>query len=206
MLRAGGSPDMKRVITPVLRFLRGLRRPSKAASARRLRARGETPASLVIRDAAAADIPALARLHVQTFRETHGGGPSVDIREQQYRQKFAASDGRWFCLVAARENGGLVGFIVGQPADPPDGGGHVNKIYVLRAYQRLGLGRRLLAAVSRRFVSHGYTSMTLYSQADNPSIWFFDAMDGERLLSATGEFGGGYRWPDLRGFANRPSI
>ena len=197
---------MNRVITSVLRLLRGLRRPSKAASARRLHARGETPASLVIRDATAADIPALARLHVQTFRETHGGGPSADLREQQYRQKFAASDGRWFCLVAARANGDLVGFIVGQPADPPDEGGHVNKIYVLRSYQRLGLGRRLLADASRRFVSHGYTSMTLFSQADNPSIWFFDAMGGERLLGASGEFGGGYRWSDLRDLADRPSI
>jgi ribosomal protein S18 acetylase RimI-like enzyme len=205
MLQAGGSADMKRVITPVLRFLRGLRRPSKAASARRFHSRGETPASLVIRDAAAADIPALARLHVQTFRETHGGGPSADLREQQYRQKFAAS-GRWFCLVAARENGDLVGFIVGQPADPPDGGGQVNKIYVLRAYQRLGLGRRLLAGVARRFVSHGCTSMTLLTQPDNPSIWFFDAMGGERLLGTRGEFGGGYRWSDLRGLANRPPI
>jgi ribosomal protein S18 acetylase RimI-like enzyme len=188
---------MKPAIVPFVRFLHGLRRPSKAASRRQLEARGETPESLVIRDATAADIPALARLHVQTFRETHGGGPTPALREQQYREKFAASDGRWFCLVAIRANGDLVGFVVGQPGDPPDGGGHVNKIYVLRDYQRLGLGRRLLTQVSQRFASQGYTSMTLFSQAENPSIWFFDAMGGERLLAANGEFHGGYRWRTL---------
>src|SRR5207245_2862046 len=119
---------MKRLVVLIVRFLSGLRRPSKAASARRLQAQGETPASLVIREATAADIPALARLHVQTFRETHGGGPTPELRESQYRQKFAQTDGRWFCLVAVRQNGELVGFAVGQPADPPDGGGHVDKI------------------------------------------------------------------------------
>ena len=188
---------MKPAIVPLVRFLHGLRRPSKAASRRRLEARGERPESLVIRDATAADIPALARLHVQTFRETHGGGPTVAIREEQYRQKFAATDGRWFCLVAVRATGGLVGFVVGEPDDPPDESGHVSKIYVLRDYQRLGLGRRLLTQVSQRFASHGYTSMTLFSQAENPSIWFFEAMGGERMLGANGEFHGGYRWGTL---------
>jgi ribosomal protein S18 acetylase RimI-like enzyme len=189
---------MKRVIVPFLRFLLGLRRPSKAASARRLQTRGETPASLVIRDATAADIPALARLHVTTFRETHGGGPPPELRESQYRQKFAETDGSWFCLVAARQNGELVGFAVGERADPPEGGGHVDKIYVLRDYQRLGLGRRLLAHLAERFLSQGYSSMTLFSQAENPSIWFFDAMGGERLVATNGEFHGGYRFRHLR--------
>jgi len=154
-----------------------------------------------MREATAADIPALARLHVRTFQETHGGGPTPQIRESQYRQKFAATDGGWFCFVAVRPDGDLVGFAVGQPGDPPDGGGHVNKIYVLRDDQRLGLGRRLLAHLARRFLSQGYSSMTLFSQAENPSVWFFDAMGGERCLAPGGAFHGGYRWRDIRHLA-----
>jgi hypothetical protein len=41
--------------------------------------------------------------------------------------------------------------------------------------------------------------MTLFSQAENPSIWFFDAMGGERLVATPGQFHGGYRFRNLRG-------
>jgi hypothetical protein len=41
----------------------------------------------------------------------------------------------------------------------------------------------------------------LFSQAENPSCAFFDALGGERLLSAAGEFHGAYGWRDLRSLA-----
>ena len=61
---------MTAVIDTTIRRLRNLRRPSAAANADRLRARGEQVASLTIRDALSADIPALARLHVATWNAT----------------------------------------------------------------------------------------------------------------------------------------
>lgn len=88
--------------------------------------------AFAIREATAADIPALAELHVQTFRETHGGGPTPEIREWQYRQKFAETDGSWFAFVATLPDGKLVGFAVGQPTGDSEYRGALNKIYVLR--------------------------------------------------------------------------
>jgi hypothetical protein len=58
---------MKRAVNAGLRFLRGLRMPSKARNARLLSERGETATSLVVRDATVSDIPALARLHVKAL-------------------------------------------------------------------------------------------------------------------------------------------
>ena len=67
--------------------------------------------SFLIRYATADDVPALARLHVTTFIETHGGrGPTCEVREWQWREAFATPDGRWFCFVIERKDGGLVGF------------------------------------------------------------------------------------------------
>ena len=40
-------------------------------------------------------------------------------------------------------------------------GGELNKLYVLRRYQRLGLGRRLVCLVARRFLGQGISSMLL---------------------------------------------
>jgi hypothetical protein len=62
-----------------------------------------------IRDAHAEDVPALARLHVQTFNETHrggrGGGPSIELREGQWREAFASPDKSWSCVVVEDDAG-----------------------------------------------------------------------------------------------------
>jgi ribosomal protein S18 acetylase RimI-like enzyme len=168
--------------------------------------RAEQEGAFLIREATAGDIPALARLHAQTFRETHGGGPSCEVREEQYRHKFAATGGSWFCFVVARPDGGLAGFAIGEPYAGDGYDGRLNKLYLLRRYHRLGLGRMLVGHVVRRFLDRGVASMLLFSEADNPSIGFFEALGGARLLSETGEFHGGYGWQDLTALAARCPI
>jgi GNAT superfamily N-acetyltransferase len=156
-----------------------------------------------IREALAGDVPALARLHVQTFNETHRGGrpggPSYELRERQWRDAFEANDGSWFCFVLEDDRGELVGFAKGTPHDGgvPGFGGELDKIYVLRRFHRQGLGRLLLCAVARRFIERGVTSMLLFGEAANPSNAFYEVFGGERLHSPGGEFHGGYGWRDL---------
>jgi len=73
--------------------------------------------SFHLRDAREADIPTLARLHVQTFNETHRGGrpggPSYELRERQWRDAFAVQDSSWFCYVIEDDGGELVRFAKG---------------------------------------------------------------------------------------------
>lgn len=158
---------------------------------------------LTVRDATAADILALADLHVRTFRETHGGGPTAALREQQYRQKFAETDGSWFCFVAEDPGGVLVGFAVGESHDDdPAYRGELNKIYVLREHHRRGVGRRLVCRVAQRFLSQGISSMLLFGDANNPSNGFYERLGAERLITPTGEFHGGYGWKDLSQLVN----
>ena len=62
-----------------------------------------------IREGTADDVAALARLHVQTFNETHtvgrGGGPSYALRERQWREAFTVTDASWFCFVVESDGG-----------------------------------------------------------------------------------------------------
>lgn len=195
---------MKNLINAIVRFLFGLRRPSKAANTRLLRRRGESLESLVIREATPEDIPVLAALHVKTWIETYWNvrnPPAYRIREQQWHEQFKVTDGSWFCFVVENRKGELVGFakaMVYNHGDLPDYSGELNKIYLLREYQRLGLGRRLVGHVARRFLSRGINTMVLFGTPQNPSCAFHEALGGERLFAQNGEFHGGYGWRDLR--------
>jgi len=197
---------MRNALNAVWRFLNALRRPSRAANRRRLRERGETLQSLKVREAVRDDLPALAELHVTTWRETYGGvinPPAYQLRERQWREQFDKTDGSWFCFVVENREGRLVGFAKGKTdaaSEPP--GGQLDKIYLLRAYQRLGLGRRLVGHVARRFLEQGITTMVLFGTPQNPSCAFHEALGGERLFAGNGEFHGGFRWRDLRELAS----
>jgi ribosomal protein S18 acetylase RimI-like enzyme len=159
--------------------------------------------SFAIREAIAADIPALADLHVRTWNATYPDvvkKPTYEIRERQWREAFAVTDGSWFCFVVEGPGGELVGFAKGvsyDHADPPDFAGQLSKIYLLREYQRQGIGRRLMGLVARRFLSQGFASMLLFAEPQNPSCRFYEVLGAERLLGRKGDFHGGYGWRDL---------
>ncbi len=202
---------MKNLIISLHRFVMSLKRPSKQFNLAFLAKNGETPSSFKIRDAHVEDIPALATLHAKTWRETYWttlSPPTYEIRLRQWQHLFKVNDGSWFCLVVENKNGNLVGFAMGKAykhSDLPEFSGELNKIYLLRSYQRVGLGRRLIAEVARKFLLQGISNMVLFGTPSNPSCKFHDAMGGEKLLGKNGEFHGGYCWRDLRELATTAS-
>ena len=155
--------------------------------------------SFRIRDAAVDDAPALAALHVRTFQQTHGGGPSVGVRRQQWEAILGRGDARDFTFVVEDDTGALVAFARGTPHDGGVTGyvGELNKIYVLRDQQGNGIGQRLVAAVAERFLTLGLHSMLLFGDARSRSNGFYEHLGAERLQSPGGEFHGGYGWRDL---------
>ena len=194
---------MKRIVVGAWRRLAGLAVPSKARNLRRLRARGERPEAFEIREASAADIPALTKLHVRTWNATYAPllmtGPSYDVRERQWREAFAKNEAGWFCFVVERPDGELVAFAQGNRSDHPAFGGQLSKIYVLRDYQRMGIGRRLLGHVARRFRNHGINTMWLFGDARNPSSRVWRALGATKTDPDPGT--GNYGWRDLGNLA-----
>lgn len=199
---------IKPVIVAAWRVVGSWFRPSSETNARRLRERGETLSSLVIREPTDADIPALAQLHVTTWNATYApmlmNGPPVAVREYQWREAFATLDGSWFCFVVQNTRGELVGFAKGQKSEHPEYGGQLSKIYLLREYQRLGLGRRLIGHVARRFLTQGITAMWLCGDARNPSCNAWVALGAIKTDADPGS--GNYGWRDLRVLAERCPI
>jgi GNAT superfamily N-acetyltransferase len=154
--------------------------------------------AVTLRDLQRSDIYALAQLHVDTFRETHGGGPGAELRAHQWRTKLDGGK-LVFCVLLEGEKGDLIGFASGErnEAAPAEFEGLLDKIYVLREYHRSGLGRRLLCASAACFLAAGIRSMLLFGDARSPFNQFYEVMAGERLLSDRGEFHGSYGWRNL---------
>lgn len=159
--------------------------------------------SFTLREATADDVPELAALHVKTFKQTHGwfNAPTIKTRLWQWQMIFEEKDDTWFCIVIEKEGEGLIGFAKGQSyhhSDHPNYSGLLNKIYLLRKFQKIGLGRRLICRVASEFIQRDIHNMLLFGDAKNRSNKFYERMGGEKLLSNKGEFHGGYGWKDLK--------
>lgn len=194
---------MKNFVNSIVRFLNSLKRPSKQTNLRKLKERGENPDSFIFRDATEADIPELGKLHAITWAETYNAtNPNIELRQYQWRKAFTEeNDGSWFCVVVVNKKDNLVGFakgIINKDDNSSQLHGDLNKIYLLKDYQRIGLGKKLFGHVVQRFLSNGVTDMHLFGVPQNPSCAFHEAMGGEKLYSDKGNFDGGYRWPDLK--------
>lgn len=199
---------MNNLLVSLHRFVMNIKRPSKYANMRRLSLQGEIISTFNIREAIAEDVPALAVLHAKTWKETYWttiSPPTAELRKRQWQHLFMTKDDSWFCFVVENNNRELIGFAKGKKynhEDLPEFSGELNKIYLLRKYQRLGLGQKLLCHVARRFLSQGISNMVLFGMASNPSCKFHEAMGGERLIAKNGEFHGGYCWRDLQKLAD----
>lgn len=193
---------MQNLINSCIRFWNSLFRPSKLGNYRRLKHRGHSLDKVFIRELTTEDVSALADLHAITWAQTYGkGGASREIREQQWRKLFEEPAREWFILAVVNSAGNLVGFAKGQAyqhPDLPDFNSELNKIYLRRDYQRLGLGRKLLGEVAQRLLATGKTNMVLFSTPQNPSGAFFEALGAKRLYDQKGIFQGGYAWSDLQ--------
>ena len=194
---------MKNFINHILRFINGLRRPSKKTNLQKLHDRGERIDSFIFRDATEQDIPELGKLHAITWAQTYNSkNPNIQLRQHQWHKTFTEeNDGSWFCILVVNKKDEPVGFAKGKINKDKNSSelhGDLNKIYLLSDYHRLGLGKKLFSLVVERFLSKGVNDMVLFGVPQNPSCGFHEAMGGERIYSDQGLFDGCYRWPDLK--------
>jgi L-amino acid N-acyltransferase YncA len=171
---------------------------------------GETLSSFLIREAVVKDTEDLVTLHIQTWYETYSNSKhklSRDYIHRHWKEFFSRTNEGWFCYVIENTHTHqLIGYAKAKPyssGDLPDYAGELNKIYLLRNYQRLGLGAKLLGHVARHFIEQKIETMVLFGIPQNPSCGFHEAMGGKRLYTANGKFDGGYGWHDLKKLAAR---
>jgi len=167
----------------------------------------------VIFPAGPQDAPALAQVHVTSWRETYRGllpdsfldRMSLAVNTRRFSKSLVKPAEHEITLAAA-ERDGIVGYVAGGPSRTRRAGeAEVTTLYVLRAHQGHDLGRRLLTAAARVFADQGAKSLMISVLRDNiPARGFYEHLGGEADTPRKEPGPGGlmyevsYRWPDIR--------
>ena len=171
---------------------------------------------VTIRTARPADARGIARVHVDSWRTTYRGLVLDDyLASLRYEDRQSMWDRilndpayRGFIYVAEAEDGEIVGFSSGGPSRSDEEqdaqyDGELYAIYIVEAYQRKGIGRRLVDALVARMQQANISSMLVWVIAGNPAQKFYEALGGKELRSQQFELGDvmldevGYGWDDI---------
>lgn len=147
--------------------------------------------SALIRPARPEDAPAIARIHVDTWRDTYAG-----ILPNAYLVQLVQAGARqsvWRIGAGGRSPSGettlvaeldqVVGFASFGRARHVRGGqvGEIYALYVAPDAQGQGLGRGLVSVALQRLFAEGYRHVDVEVLAENPSRHFYSAV-GARLV------------------------
>lgn len=170
---------------------------------------------MIIREATQSDVPAISRVHVDTWRTTYRGMvPDEHLANLSYEQREngwyqildRAQEGGSFTYIAEVECGEIVGFANGgvEHTGDPVYRGELTAIYIRQSYQGQGIGRRLVQIVAERLVQLDINSMLVWVLVDNPACQFYAALGGKTVYEKELTIGGkplmevAYGWVDIR--------
>lgn len=149
--------------------------------------------SATVRAATPADAAAIARVHATAWRETYTGilpqemvdGLSEDEARGLWTARLAGAAPHG--VFVAESDGDVVGYGSGRANDDAEIGaaGLLDSLYILRAGQGLGLGRRLTVAVADELHGRGLADMGVVVHADNPALGFYKAMGAREVVRRT---------------------
>ena len=155
--------------------------------------------SVRIRPAAVSDAPAMAAVHVETWRTTYAG-----LLPDRYLLRLSVPERaeRWRVMLARRRSEqvfvaeinavGVVGFASCGALRSGFYGyrGEVYTLYVLPDWQGRGLGRALLGVSFQDLFDRGISSAFLWVVAGSPNRFFYEAMGGKILAQRREPFAG----------------
>lgn len=169
---------------------------------------------VTVRAAAASDAEPVARLIVACWQETYAGlipseylaAMAVDETAERWRSAIRSGG----VLVAESDEVVGVGFSGPRRTRMESYEGEFFALYVAGEHQGRGIGRRLMAAMSRGLLDQGVSRAFLWCLRDNPSRWFYERLGGHVVAQRVERFAGvdldelAYGWLDLETLAQYP--
>lgn len=165
-----------------------------------------------VRPASKHDIPAISRVHVESWRTAYRGiipdafldGLSYQKHEERHHRYMSKPDTLYFVAESAAAE--IIGFLMGgrERTGDPQYTGEIYAIYLLHDHRRQGTGSALVAHWAEGLQRTGITSAMVWVLANNtPAIRFYQQTGGKYLREQTIEIGGvslkehAYGWDDL---------
>jgi GNAT superfamily N-acetyltransferase len=169
-------------------------------------------ANISFREATVSDCPAVAKVHVQSWKGSFAGivpqtfldKMSVEKRTLAFEAGFSADSYKMY--VAEVAGRGVVGFAdFGEPREFIGGHeGELYAIYLAPEFQRKGIGERLFHLGVDYFIGSGKDSMYLLALEVSPYRLFYEKMGGRVIGNKQAEIEGiiydelVYGWNSLR--------
>lgn len=164
------------------------------------------------------DAYGIARVQVKGWHTTYNGivpdkflnQMSIEEQEKKLRIGLTNKQRKERFFVAENDKSEIVGYIIGgenrYSEEYPDCGGELYAIYILKNYQRDGLGRKLVQTLVDWLKDNKFNQMLVWVIADNPAKYFYEKLGakylGEKQLEIEGkkldEYV--YIWDDLKHF------
>ena len=154
--------------------------------------------NITIRKAVLGEEKNVAEVNTRTWKTAYKGIvddsflENLDEKQPERIDKMrrAIVGGNVFVAVCA---GSIVGMAMFGAArdDGFEGYGELYALYVLDAYQKTGVGKRLVNAVRDALRAKGYERFIIACFADNPSCGFYEKMGGRLIKRTLCSIGGG---------------
>jgi GNAT superfamily N-acetyltransferase len=171
-----------------------------------------------IRPSRETDARDISRIYAQTWQDTYLGlvpfgylyNMSVSRLEQGFANELKSNTVIGY---VAEDAGGLVGFVSGGYERQGDAvyNGEIYALYVLKNFQRQGIGAELVSALANRLNHFGIYSMLVWVLEHNPYRRFYEKLSGMYLSTQKVSFAGemldtvAYGWIDT-GLIHEPSL
>ncbi|GHD49894.1 N-acetyltransferase [Thalassobaculum fulvum] len=181
--------------------------------------------NVTIRPVEPGDALGLARIQIDTWRDAYVGmlpdDTLLDLDDMRAAVRWTRVVGGLRApeaLAVAEIEGRLVGFChggagrraVAEAVDRLEPVAEVYALYVDPSFQGMGIGRALLADVTRRLIAHGFESLALLTLADNRhGRRFYDRIGGAVGEAIPSVVVGSpadqvpYFWPDMERLVQR---
>lgn len=163
-----------------------------------------------IRPAILADIPALARINVDTWRSNFAGIIPDDFLANMSYEKYQGFErgfisGKYFYYVAEIKNE-ITGYacVIKNSVKPEyTSSGELKMIYVKKDFQNMGIGKKLFKKATTYLHENGCTSMIALTLKASQAPLFYSAMGGV-VCDERKEIVGGKELDEICYFYNLP--
>jgi len=155
----------------------------------------------------------MSRIYVQTWQDTYLSvlpyGYLFEMSVPQHEQAFFDElNSKQIISFVAEEAGRIVGFITGGYESNGDDiySGEIYTLYVLKNFQRKGVGAKLVSALALQFNQSGIYSMLVRVLKLNPYRRFYKKINGAYLKTERLPFAGEFMELEIYGWIDTTLI